>query len=533
MSEIQNSTPLDAQDNSSYEEVIYDKLPHKQGNLRFLETVADLYGVNPVDISGCRVLELGTATGKTIIPQAEEFPNSRFLGIDLSPTQIDAGKEFLRSLHLSNIELRTADILEVDASWGEFDYIITHGVYSWVPPFVQEKMLEICQTNLSPRGVAMISYNTYPGWHFKECARNLMLLHSKRANVFSDAKTEIQQARAILNYTAEIVSKQKSSYFSQFLEGMQEHIKGIDDHYLFHEYLETENSPCYFLEFCRRLQEKGLQHIADFDWTNYQTWQKDPQLKALIDSTQNNVISEQYIDFIINRTFRSSVICRGEIELGLRDDLVERYHFFIPNDCVIQRTEPKDGAAPAWLFSRKTQMEVSLPSGPLVDSVCAYMNANRDKYMTAQSLWDAVASSLSPKLLSGEVNRNDLVRILDQLIRLEVLRILLHPPVERQPDPRRPYTRTFTRQMLKRHAKAVPNSVFEILTIDPLSETLLKQFDGRHAITEIVSEIQKEMQNNRLNIAKHGVEIRSDQRDKITEIVEEAIGNLQKCRLVV
>ena len=534
MPEIQDTAlTQDAQIGQSYDDVIYDKLPHKQGNIRLLETIGDIFGVETVDIHHCRVLELGTATGKTIIQQAEEFPDSQFLGIDLSPIQIDAGKEFLRSLGLRNIELRAANIMDIDESWGQFDYIISHGVYSWVPTPVQEKMLEICQTNLSPRGLAMVSYNTYPGWHFKECARNLMLLHSKRANEFSDPKTEIQQARAILNFTAEIAAKQKPSYFTQFIEGMREHIKGVDDHYLFHEYLESENSPCYFLEFCRRLQEKGLQHVSDFDWTNYQTWQKDPQLKSLIESTKNNVISEQYLDFVINRTFRSSVICRSDLELGMREDLAERYHVFIPNDCTINEVEATGTAPASWQFTRNTAMEANLPRGPLVDAVCELFNAKRAEYFTLQDIWNEIAAKSQPQILAGKFQRNDLVRIFDQLIRLEVLRTVLHPPTERQRDPRRPFTRMFTRQMLKRDAQTVSNSVFEVLKVDPLSAAMMKHFDGRRSISETVTDIQKEMQANRLNIVKQGVAIRSDQRDKITEIVEEAIVNLQKCRLVV
>ena len=522
-----------SQDHSSYDEVIYDKLPHKQGNLRLLETIGDLYGVEPVDIHCCRVLELGTATGKTIIPQAEEFPDSRFLGIDLSPTQIEAGKEFLRSLNLRNIELRAANLMEIDESWGKFDYIISHGVYSWVPLVVQEKMLEICRTNLSPNGLAMISYNTYPGWHFKECARNLMLLHSKQANEFFDAKTEIQQARAFLNFTADVVAKQKPSYFTQFLAGMREHLQSVDDHYLFHEYLEAENSPCYFLEFCRRLQEKGLQHVSDFDWTNYQTWKKDPQLNHLIEATQNNIISEQYVDFIVNRTFRSNVICHGNIDVRLRDDLVNRYHFFKPNDCVIKSVESNGPAPPSWHFSRGSAMEVSLPCGPLVDLVCEYLNHNRSGFFTLQSLWDAIRPQLEPHLLAGTVHQDNLLKVFDQLVRLELVRAVLHPPTDRTGDPRRPYVRAFTRQMLKRNARSLPNSVFEILKADLLSCTLMQQFDGRRSITEHVTEIQKELQNGRLTIVRKGVTIHADQRDRVTEIVEETIQNLRKNRLVI
>ncbi|MGL6193982.1 MAG: methyltransferase regulatory domain-containing protein, partial [Thermoguttaceae bacterium] len=324
---------------SAYDEVLYDALPHTQGNIRLIETVADLFGVPTKDVNNARILEIGTATGKTIIPQAEELPNSQFLGIDLSDQQIKVGQQFIRTLGLKNIELRHANMMDVDASWGEFDYIISHGVYSWIPPFVQDKMLEICSQNLAPGGVAMISYNTYPGWHFKEYVRNIMLLHAVQANTFTDSDTKVQQARAIVNYIAQRANQKPDSYFAKFTEEMKQMIQGVDDYYLYHEYLEPENHPCYLLDFCRRLHDKRLKHVSDFEWTDFQIWLTDAELSRLIEKTHHTEISEQYMDFIINRTFRSSIICRSDVPTRIRSDIVNRYSFYVPTDCVIQEID--------------------------------------------------------------------------------------------------------------------------------------------------------------------------------------------------
>ena len=37
-------------------------------------------------------------------------------------------------------------------------------------------VLEICQRHLAPNGVAYISYNTYPGWHIRGIARDIMFI---------------------------------------------------------------------------------------------------------------------------------------------------------------------------------------------------------------------------------------------------------------------------------------------------------------------------------------------------------------------
>ena len=78
--------------------------------------------------------------------------------------QADDGRATIATLQLGNIELRQGDITELGEKDGIFDYIICHGVFSWVPPPVQDKILELCTRNLAPQGVAYVSYNTYPGW---------------------------------------------------------------------------------------------------------------------------------------------------------------------------------------------------------------------------------------------------------------------------------------------------------------------------------------------------------------------------------
>jgi len=125
----------------------------------------------PPDIRKCRVLELACADGSNLIPMACALPESVFLGIDLSQRQVKAGQQTIAALGLTNIELRPLDIREVDESFGTFDYIIAHGIYSWVPADVQDRILEICRERLSENGVAYISYNTNPGWRMRGMMR--------------------------------------------------------------------------------------------------------------------------------------------------------------------------------------------------------------------------------------------------------------------------------------------------------------------------------------------------------------------------
>src|SRR6478672_1206206 len=159
---------------TTYDDVPYLSKPLFSTHPDLLAAAGRLRGLKTPSPSSCRVLELGCAAGGNLIPMAYALPDSRFVGIDLSTKQIADGQAICRRLELQNLELAAVSIADVDSSFGKFDYILCHGVYSWVPPAIQERILWICRNLLSQNGVAYVSYNTYPGWHLWSIVRDLM-----------------------------------------------------------------------------------------------------------------------------------------------------------------------------------------------------------------------------------------------------------------------------------------------------------------------------------------------------------------------
>jgi tRNA G46 methylase TrmB len=118
----------------TYDAIPYESFPYSQAAPDRLATIATLLGVKPASPKACRVLELGSAAGGNIIPLAVNHPQSHFLGLDLSGVQVAEGRDTIQSLGLMNIELRHVNFLDVGPELGKFDYVVCHGVYSWVPP---------------------------------------------------------------------------------------------------------------------------------------------------------------------------------------------------------------------------------------------------------------------------------------------------------------------------------------------------------------------------------------------------------------
>lgn len=189
------------QNRTSYDDVPYSSYPYRQSHPERLATIATLFGMQPPPLERCRVLELGCSMGGNLIPVAERFPESAFLGIDASSRQIAEGQAALRALELKNITLAHRSIMDVSAEDGAFDYVLCHGVYSWVPEEVQQKILAICRQNLSPNGVAYVSYNTYRCWHMRGMIRDMMLYRTRECGKPGE---RVRQARALLDFSGPI-----------------------------------------------------------------------------------------------------------------------------------------------------------------------------------------------------------------------------------------------------------------------------------------------------------------------------------------
>ena len=142
---------------NSYDELLYKSKPFSFSVPVFLQSVSTLLGLNVADSKNCSFLELGSSFGGNMISQALFNPESKFVGIDLSEEQVKIGNEIIEYIGLDNIKLYAKNILDIDEDFGKFDYITTHGVYSWVPDNVKDKILEIFKNNLNENGILILS----------------------------------------------------------------------------------------------------------------------------------------------------------------------------------------------------------------------------------------------------------------------------------------------------------------------------------------------------------------------------------------
>jgi methyltransferase-like protein/trans-aconitate methyltransferase len=294
--------------------------------------IATLFGMKPANVEKCRVLELGCASGGNVIPLAAEFPGSSFVGVDLSNRQIEDGTKTIKALGLENIELRAASITDVEPSWGNFDYIICHGVYSWVPQPVREAIFDVCARQLNPQGIAYISYNTYPGWHMRGTVRELMVFHVRKWNT---PEERVGQARSFLDFLVKIVPE--NDPYSYLLRGEVERLRNTADTYVLHEHLETVNDPVLFYDFAQAAAAKKLQFMAEAQSGARYLEALGAGADQMVRQLSRDVLEyEQYLDFLRNRMFRRSLMCHADVQLDRNLDPKRMEGFYVASPVIVE-----------------------------------------------------------------------------------------------------------------------------------------------------------------------------------------------------
>jgi methyltransferase-like protein/2-polyprenyl-3-methyl-5-hydroxy-6-metoxy-1,4-benzoquinol methylase len=507
---------------TSYDEVPYDSYPFVQTHPDRLATVATLLGMQPASVAHCRVLELGCASGGNLLPMALTLPESRFVGIDLSRRQIAEGQQVAERLGLKNIELKHLSIMDVTEDFGRFDYLICHGVFSWVSTQVQDKILAICAQNLTPNGVAYVSYNTYPGWHMRGLIRDMMSYHARQ---FSDSLVRVKQARNLLDFLANAVAKENTPY-SLLLKSELESIRQSRDSYLFHEHLEDFNEPIYFHQFAERAAAKGLRYLGEVDLRVMLTGNYPPEVENVLKVLSPDLIHvEQYMDFLRNRMFRQTLLCRQSVvpNYTLYPERLTRFH-------VASAATPV-AASPD---IRSTAVEqFRAPDGATVSSGDPLVKA---ALLHLSEIWPASLPFLILRTMArsrlGEEPNQDAAAVANDTQNLgkcfltcytsasNLVELHLHPPQVVTEISARPVASPLAR-LQATTGNAVTNLRHELVVLAEFERHVVRHLDGTHDRTALVDCLAELVAQGVLQVQEDGQTL--DDRERIRRVMEKAL----------
>lgn len=287
----------------------FQYMPFLQTHPARLAGIATLFQLNPPNPQQARVLEIGCASGGNLIPLALYYPQMRITGIDNRHALIEEGTNLIKRLGLENIRLTQLNLSEIEQPIGLFDYIICHGLYSCLPVEEQAIILQICRENLAENGVAYISYHTYPGWKTHELVRDAMQFHTRHFHTLAE---KLPQGLAMLELMKS-ANPSDSTYY-QLLDSSYQQLQVEDNPYLQATYFDVQQQPCYFQDFATKAAEHDLIYLGEANFAQMYAQHLNAQLHQQLNHLceNNQIILEQYLDFLNNRSFRQTLLCHKE-----------------------------------------------------------------------------------------------------------------------------------------------------------------------------------------------------------------------------
>ncbi len=302
---------------SLYDAVPYPGRPFAQTHPDRLATLAALFGLRAPHPAASRVLELGCGDGANLLPMACELPGASFVGLDSATGAIDHASAAARELGLDNVRFEDGSIEAYEPPAAGFDYVIAHGVYSWVPAPVRDSLLAVCARALSPTGVAYVSYNALPGGRLRQALRELLAFH---LDGVEDPRARIAGARSLLELLRDAWSDGGDGHPASTLGALAEPLLQRPPAALFHDELAPVNDPFYFHEFAAHARTHGLRFLAEAEFSEMQAGAMPESLERELLPVDEPLRREQYLDFIKGRMFRQTLLCHAGLEIDSTPD---------------------------------------------------------------------------------------------------------------------------------------------------------------------------------------------------------------------
>lgn len=503
---------------NTYDEVPYPSSSFPQTHPVKLATMARLFGLAPTAPERSKVLELGCADGANLIPIAQAYPGATFVGIDSSSRQVERGQQAISGSGLSNVSLRHDDILTYDAAGQKFDYIIVHGIFSWVAEAVRERILSLCDTLLTENGVAYVSYNALPGWHMRGAIRDMMLFHTAQ---FSDVQQRIGQSRALVKFLADSIPADNNPY-GQFLKNELTAMQGWQDGYLRHDFLEEENKAFYFHEFVSAAARHNLQYLGEPDLSSMLASNFPQQVQETLGKVGRNIIQmEQYMDFLRNRMFRMTLLVKKDAKIIRNIDATTLREFHIG---AVARSVKDDVSL---MVGEKEEFRLAngvtfSSDSPLVKAVLLCLQQSAPNHVT----FAALVSEVRAKLLTGTsatrepgLEKREEAVIAQQLLLLYskgLIDVLAVPHVRLAAANDSALKATaFMRWQALNEPRHVTNLRHVSVRVDPFARHVLSLMDGTRDLDQLTDGMAAKVDEGLFNVQESGKSVSDRERLKL------------------
>lgn len=264
-----------------------------------------------------RYLELGCGYGFGLILLASTFPEHDFVGVDFNPEHIAHARRLAASAGLTNIRFEEADFLDLahdwPEHWGQFDYIVAHGIISWLSATVRKALYKAMGNAATPGALVYVSYNALPGKLTNHTIQHLLRMWqvSEAIPAQQGVSEGLQRLDALVNANAAMGTALPA------LKTQLDSIKKQNPNYLIHEYLHDEWHPQWFNEVVAEVSVAKLAFIGSATVSDlFIKTIMSADRKQLLDQYKDPIIQEVMVDVLINQGFRKDIFGRGRDKLS-------------------------------------------------------------------------------------------------------------------------------------------------------------------------------------------------------------------------
>jgi SAM-dependent methyltransferase len=425
-----------------YEQIPYSNHPYRQAHHDQLAVTGVLHGLEPPAPATASVLEIGCGSGGHLIATCYAMPGVRAVGVDLAPSVIEGATVAAREACVDNVEFHAADLRDLtDGRFGRFDYVVAHGVQTWIPDDAREALPAAMRAHLADDGLAYISYNVHPGGHLRGILRDACLFHARGAR---DERERIALAREMLELLLRWrASDEQADAYGRFLAEVLPRFIDAADGTLAHDLLSEHGEPIWYHDFVALAGAHDLVPVAESRLIEPPGLPREPGLRDAIDRLADGdaVVREQLKDLFGNGRFRETVLAPASAGALAEPDprALRRLRFLGP---------PPPGGAPPGTVAVVAAVAAARPRASTFEDLRGATG------MPAEALESALLEAMRASLLTG----------------------WLEPPRAIPAGPR-PHASALARRQA-REGRPATSLLHSVVILDPAGAQLLDLLDG-------------------------------------------------------
>lgn len=197
----------------------------------------------------------------------------------------------------------------------EFDFIGLHGIWSWVSDEDRATIVDFARRKLKVGGVLYVSYNVLQGWASMVPVREVMTEFSQV--MAATGQHTLSKVDSAVSFMQSLIEQSPAfAAANPTIKNRLEQIKGVNRHYVAHEYFNRNWTPMPFSAMAKWLEPAKLDFACSAHYLDHLDFVHfDEEQRKILQGIDNPSFRQTVRDFMANTQFRKDYWVRGARKL--------------------------------------------------------------------------------------------------------------------------------------------------------------------------------------------------------------------------